>query len=125
MLARTDIRATEAWRNSNGGRGVVVAVIDSLIQWDHPDLVKKTYKSGDRSDKLPGEEYGWDFSSPGEGDADTRLSSQEMSQIQAEFQDTFKLPSDQLLKKYQQLSGILKQRYLKLQTVKLLIAFAI
>ncbi|MBD2213045.1 S8 family serine peptidase [Nostoc linckia FACHB-104] len=113
LLARTDIRATEAWRNSNGGRGVVVAVIDSLIQWDHPDLVKKTYKSGDRSDKLPGEEYGWDFSSQGEGDADTRLSSQEMSQIQAEFQDTFKLPSDQLLKKYQQLSGILKQRYPK------------
>ncbi|MBD2413979.1 peptidase S8 [Nostoc calcicola FACHB-389] len=113
LLARTDIRATEAWNKSNGGRGVVVAVIDSLIQWDHPDLVKNTYKSGDRPDKLPGEEYGWDFSSQGEGDPDTRLNSQELAQIQAEFQDTFKLPSDQLLKKYQQLSDTLKQRYPK------------
>jgi serine protease len=65
LLARTDIRATEAWKHSNGGRGTVVAVIDSLIQWDHPDLVKNIYKSGNHPDKLAGEEYGWDFSSSG------------------------------------------------------------
>jgi serine protease len=85
-------------------------VIDSLIQWDHPDLVKNIYKSGNHPDKLPGEEYGWDFSSAGQGDADTRLSSQELSQIQTEWQNTFKLPSDQLLKKYQQFADVFKKR---------------
>lgn len=110
LLARTDVRATEAWKHSNGGRGTVVAVIDSLIQWDHPDLVKNIYKSGNNPDKLPGEEYGWDFSSSGEGDADTRLSSRELSLLQTEWQNTFKLPTDQLLKKYQQFADIFKQR---------------
>ncbi|MUG93433.1 S8 family serine peptidase [Scytonema sp. UIC 10036] len=110
LLGRTDVRATEAWKHSNGGRGVVVAIIDSLIQWDHPDLVKNIYKSGFHADKLPGEEYGWDFSSKGKGDADTRLSSQELALLQAEFQDTFKLPTDQFLKKYQQFADIFKKR---------------
>ncbi|GJD19294.1 peptidase S8 and S53, subtilisin, kexin, sedolisin [Rivularia sp. IAM M-261] len=110
LLDRTDVRATEAWKQSNGGRGVVVAVVDSLIQWDHPDLIQNIYKSGNHPDKLTSEEYGWDFSSSGEGDADTRLSSQELALIQTEWQNTFKLPTSQLIKKYQQLADSFLKR---------------
>lgn len=42
-ISRTDIRVTDAWKRSNGGRGIVVAVIDSLIEWDHPDLADNVY----------------------------------------------------------------------------------
>ncbi len=59
---RTDIHAVEAWRHSNGGQGVVVAVIDSMIQWDHPDLVTNVYTVSNVRNKLPGETHGWNFS---------------------------------------------------------------
>ncbi|BAY95292.1 MULTISPECIES: S8 family peptidase [unclassified Tolypothrix] len=111
FLPRTDIRATEAWKNSNGGRDVVVAVIDSVIQWDHPDLAKNLYNSGNSPDKLPNEQYGWDFSSGKEGDADTRLGSDELATVQAHFQNTFVLSSEELLKKYASLAEALKQRF--------------
>ncbi len=111
LLPRTDIRATEAWKKSNGGRDVVVAVIDSLIQWDHPDLAKNLYNSGNSPDKLPNEEYGWDFSSGEEGDGDTRLTVDELATIQAHFQNTFKLSTEELLKKYASLAEVLKQKF--------------
>lgn len=101
LLPRTDIRATDAWKNSNGGRNVVVAVIDSLIQWDHPDLKNNLYYSGNSPDKLPGEEYGWDFSGKGQGDPDTRLSENELVQIKPFFQDTFTLSNRELIKRYE------------------------
>ena len=50
--SRTDLHVTEAWKNSNGGKGVVVAVIDSLIQWNHPDLRNSLYKV-EAADKCP------------------------------------------------------------------------
>ena len=42
---RTDIRAIEAWQNGSSGEDVVVAVIDSLIRWDHPDLKEREFDS--------------------------------------------------------------------------------
>lgn len=96
---------------SNGGRNVVVAVIDSVIQWDHPDLAKNVYKSGNNPDKLPNEEYGWDFSGNGQGDADTRLAPDELATIQTHFQSTFKLTSKELLKKYENLAQSFKERF--------------
>ena len=53
---RTDLRVTEAWKNSNGGKDVVVAVIDSLIQWNHPDLRDSLYQV-QTADRCPGERY--------------------------------------------------------------------
>jgi serine protease len=41
--SRTDVHAPEAWANSNAGKGVVVAVLDNLIQWDHPNLKNSLY----------------------------------------------------------------------------------
>ncbi|BAZ42614.1 peptidase S8/S53 [Calothrix sp. NIES-4101] len=105
-LPRTDLRVTEAWQNSNRGKDVVVAVVDSLIQWNHPDLKNNLHKVS-AADKCPGEEYGWDFSeainsnNPCEiGDADTRMSPLEMNILRRKLQDTFKLADGELIRKY-------------------------
>ncbi len=96
-LPRTDIRAVDAWKHGNQGRGVVIAIIDSLIQWNHPDLVKTIYKVGDVPDKLPGEVSGWDFV---EDDPDTSLSRKELNILSSKFRDAFLLSSTQLRQKY-------------------------
>lgn len=104
LLPRTDVRATESWKESNEGEGVVVAVIDSLIQWDHPDLVNNVYAVDDVEDKLPGEVHGWDFSGDGEGDPDTRISPEELASLKPDFQKTFSLSSTELLQEYEGLA---------------------
>jgi len=43
---RADIRAPEAWEESKGHQDIVVAVIDSGIDFDHPDLMGKTVSRG-------------------------------------------------------------------------------
>lgn len=105
-LPRTDLRVTEAWKNSNGGKDVVVAVIDSLIQWNHPDLRNSLYKV-QAADKCPQEEYGWDFSQPSNskdpcqiGDSDTRMSPLELNILRRKLHDTFKLSDKQLIQRY-------------------------
>ncbi len=71
-----------------------MAVLDSLIQWDHPDLINNLYSVGNLPDKLPGEKHGWDFV---ENDADTRISQNELVVLSEKFQDTFKLTDAELL----------------------------
>ncbi|MEO0377243.1 MAG: S8 family serine peptidase [Cyanobacteria bacterium P01_A01_bin.17] len=95
--SRIDVLAPEAWKESRDGKGAVVAVLDSLIQWDHPDLKKSMYKVKKVADLLPNEEYGWDFV---EDDADTRMSATELEWLTSRFRDTFLLSDDELVKTY-------------------------
>ena len=105
-LPRTDLRVTEAWKNSNRGKGVVVAVIDSLIQWNHPDLRNSLYQV-QTADKCPGERYGWDFSEPSKsnktceiGDSDTSMSPLELNILRRKLHHTFKLSDKELIRRY-------------------------
>jgi serine protease len=98
---RTDLRIPEAWRRSKKGDGVVVAVVDALIQWDHPALAGSIVTIDCSKQKdipcLPGEEHGWDFSNlSGDGDNDTRVSPEEVSQLQPKLQAG--MQSDEVLK---------------------------
>jgi subtilisin family serine protease len=97
---RPDLHATEAWQHSKAGEGVVVAVLDSLIQWDHPDLMGNVYTVGNVADKLPGEVHGWDFAASTSGDPDTRISDSELQMLQPPFQNTFKLSDTELQQQY-------------------------
>ncbi|MCY7278658.1 MAG: peptidase S8, partial [Phormidesmis sp. CAN_BIN44] len=108
FLPRTDVRATDAWQHSNRGKGTVVAVIDSVIQWDHPDLANSVYITPDSADKLPGEIHGWDFAN---NDADTRISDREIDTLRPHFQGTFQLSNAELLKKYDRFAQSIKQSY--------------
>lgn len=107
-LPRTDLRVKEAWKQSNGGKGVVVAVLDSLIQWDHPNLKSSLYTLT-TANKCPGETYGWDFTIPVQtrttdpckvGDADTRISADELAIITPHFRRTFQLSESELIQSY-------------------------
>ena len=119
FLPRTDVRATEAWnqtKNNNKSKNkkpVVIAVIDSIIQWDHPELKANLYNSENLKDRLPNEKYGWDFSSRGDGDANTRIDANELGVLRSHFQNTFKLSTPDLLKNYSSLARAIKRRFPK------------
>lgn len=122
--SRTDIRATEAWQESNGGEGVVVAVIDSVIQWDHPDLIRQVHRVDPQTQSLlPGEVHGWDFTGDRQtcsdsnpkhcvtGDPDTRLSETELTMLKTDFQNTFQLSDQELLNQYGNLANQVRSNY--------------
>lgn len=46
-LAGADIKATDAWNVSTGSRGVIIAVIDSGVDYNHPDLVQNIWTNPD------------------------------------------------------------------------------
>ncbi|MEO1145550.1 MAG: S8 family serine peptidase [Cyanobacteria bacterium J06638_22] len=116
LQTRTDVRATEAWERSNGGEDVVVAVIDSLIQWDHPNLAQSIYTVPESTPNLlPGEVHGWDFTNYQvlctaqdicvSGDPDTRISQEELAVLRPAFQETFALSDSEILSLYESYVG--------------------
>lgn len=117
-LPRSDMRVKEAWTASNRGRGVVVAVLDSLIQWDHPDLQPSLYRVT-AANKCPREEYGWDFTSTFAhrvtdpcklGDSDTRINRRELAVLASSFRQSFQLTDAQLLRQHPRLALALRRR---------------
>jgi len=103
ILPRTDIRAKEAWEKGQRDKGVKVAVIDSTIQVDHPDLINRLdCLSEPLADALPGETCGWDFA---EEDGDTRLSPPEVNTLRTTLSHSFCLSDRQLLDTYPLLAG--------------------
>ncbi len=94
LRARTDVRAPEAWSHGKKGDGVVVAVIDNLIQWDHPALANRIATVDCNAQKfmacVPGELHGWDFSDGDEGDNDTRISAEELGKLRPEIEESLK-----------------------------------
>jgi serine protease len=94
LTARTDVRAPEAWNRGKKGDGVTVAVIDNLIQWDHPALANRIATVDCNAQKFmacaPGENHGYDFSDDEEGDTDTRISAAEVDSLRPELEDSYK-----------------------------------
>jgi serine protease len=92
--SRTDVRAPEVWSRGKKGDGVVVAVIDSLVQWDHPALANTIATVDCAAQKevacLPGENHGWDFSSGGQGDNDTRVNDEEIASLRPALEESLK-----------------------------------
>jgi serine protease len=96
--SRTDVRAPEVWNRGKKGDGVVVAVVDSLIQWDHPALANSIATVDCAAQKdipcLPGESHGWDFSNGSGGDNDTRVSDEEIAAMRPALEESLKSDAD-------------------------------
>ncbi|NJO43243.1 MAG: S8 family serine peptidase [Cyanobacteria bacterium RU_5_0] len=103
---RADIRAREAWKISETkGRGVVVAVVDSLIQSDHPDLAPNLHRV--TNSQCPKETSGWDFTNEINqgsgcllGDPEASIDAQEIEDLKEKLRDSELLTNSQLVQKY-------------------------
>ena len=117
---RTDVRAPEVWSHGQKGDGVVVAVVDSLIQWDHPALANRIVTVDCAAQKdfacLPGETHGWDFSGD---DNDTRVNDEEIAALRPYLEESLKSDAD-LLANHADYIAKLKQKLPKFSEAKIL-----
>jgi len=98
LQPRTDIRAIEAQAISNQGAGVTVAVIDSTLQLNHPNLAGAlACPELAELEKLEGETCGWDFS---QDDPQTALSPEEAEILRFDLHNSLRLSDRELLETY-------------------------
>lgn len=90
----TGVRAAAAWDVAGQGEGIVVAVLDSFIQWDHPALADHLYQVPAGQHGFAGEVHGWDFV---DDDPDTRLEDREIAVLRPVFQGALTLSDSDLL----------------------------
>ncbi|WP_204150746.1 S8 family serine peptidase [Leptolyngbya sp. CCY15150] len=105
-LNNTGVNAPRDWALGNRGEGITVAVIDALIQWDHPALINNIYELPSGVEGLPEEYRGWDFT---DNDPDTRVETAELNQLRPSFQDTFTLSDSDVLDRYRVWADDLKR----------------
>lgn len=75
----TQIQAPAAWDVSQGSPEIIIAVIDTGVDYLHPDLADNVWRNEDEVTGLPGQDddgngyiddiYGWDFAGSRENDA--------------------------------------------------------
>lgn len=104
-LNNTGINAPEAWALGSRGEGITVAVVDTLLQWDHPALANNIYQLPAGVPGLPGESRGWDFV---ENDPNTRMEARELTQLGPAFRSTFTLADTALLDRYRPWANTLR-----------------
>ena len=104
--SNTGVRAPAAWALGSRGDGITVAVIDALIQWDHPALLNNIYQLPPDVKGLSGESHGWDFI---ENDPDTRVEAAELSILRPLLQSTFTLSDGELLRQHNARAVNIKQ----------------
>lgn len=106
LQPRTDIQATAAWEISRQGTGTTVAIIDSTLQLNHPDLQGAlACPKPAIATALEGETCGWDFA---QDDPQTSLSPDELETLRFDLQNSFRLSDRALLATYQDLAALLK-----------------
>ncbi|MFN8177672.1 MAG: S8 family serine peptidase [bacterium] len=75
-----DIAVTRAWCSTTGSREVVVAIIDTGVRWDHPDLAANIYTNpadstfnseDDDGNGKTDDVHGWDFADNDNDPTDT------------------------------------------------------
>jgi serine protease len=117
---RTDVYAPEVWKRGRQGEGVIVAVLDNMIQWDHPALVNNISSlNAGAKDALAGESNGWDFSGGNGGDKDTRISEEELAILQPKLKLSM-APDAELKVKYADIIDSYKAKYPELSEANIL-----